>query len=297
MHRVACLRGALVIPASNRSWNMPYARVVRMLRELPITVVWCVPTNALLLAAAARIAGYDPARDFSSLRAFLVAGEALSEARRARIAALWGGKVVLQDYGSTETGSLAGECSHGRMHLWADRLYCEVIDTGTGRSALNGVGQLVITPLYRRAMPLIRYFIEDTVEIRADACGCGWKLPTVEVLGRSVTRALVQGKPLFPSELESAVYSLPIEYGVLFWRALYDTNRIEIEIEAEPAHGAAAAEALADQVQKRLSISSQVQAVAPGTIVPHERLTAQAGMLKPNYLFPADQGWPRDYLW
>jgi phenylacetate-CoA ligase len=297
MHRAARLRGALVVPASNRSWNMPYARVVRLLRELPITVVWCVPTNALLLAAAARLAGHDPARDFSSLRAFLLAGEALSEARRARIAALWGGKAVLQDYGSTETGSLAGECSQGRMHLWADRVYCEVIDPVTGQSARHGTGQLVITPLYRRAMPLIRYFIEDTVEIRADSCGCGWELPTVQVLGRSVTRILVQGNPLFPSELESAVYSLPIEHGVLFWRALYDPNKLEIEIEVEPAHGAAAALALTDQVQKRLGISSQVRAVAPGTIVPLSRLTAQAGMLKPSYLFPADEGWPRDYVW
>jgi phenylacetate-CoA ligase len=297
MHRAARLRGALVVPAGNRTWNMPYARVMRLLRDLPITVAWCVPTNALLIAAAARQAGHDPARDFATLRAFLVAGEALSRARRARIAELWGGKAVFEDYGSTETGSLAGECALGRMHFWADRLYGEVIDPGTGRSARYGKGQLVVTPLYRRAMPLIRYALEDTVELLPDGCTCDWKLPTIQVLGRSATHIVVQGKPLFPSELEEAVYTLPMEHGVLFWRARHDQRSLEIQMEAEPGHGARARETLARSVHERLGISARVEVVEPGTIVPLARLDSQAGMLKPSYLFPAESGWPREYLW
>jgi phenylacetate-CoA ligase len=297
MHRAARLRGALVVPAGNRTWNMPYARVVRLLRELPITVAWCVPTNALLIAAAARRAGHDPARDFPRLRAFLVAGEALSRARRARITEIWGGKAVFEDYGSTETGSLAGECARGRMHFWADRLYGEVMDPETGRSARYGTGQLVVTPLYRQAMPLIRYALEDTVEMSRDGCTCAWKLPTIQVLGRSATHVVVQGQPLFPSELEEAVYSLPLEHGVLFWRARHDPRSLEIQIEAEPAYRAGAAEALAHEVHRRLGISARVEAVDPGTIVPLERLDQQAPSLKPSYLFPSAAGWPREYLW
>jgi phenylacetate-CoA ligase len=297
MHRAARLRGALVVPAGNRTWNMPYARVVRLLHELPITVAWCVPTNALLIAAAARRAGHDPARDFPKLRAFLVAGEALSRARRTRISEIWGGKTVLEDYGSTETGSLAGECARGRMHFWADRLYAEVVDPETSRSARYGKGQLVVTPLYRQAMPLIRYALEDTVEMSLDGCACGWKLPTIQVLGRSATHVVVQGKPLFPSELEEAVYSLPLEHGVLFWRARHDPRSLEIQIEAEPGHRAGAAEALAHQVHQRLGISARVEAVDPGTIVPLERLEQHVPSLKPSYLFPAETGWPREYQW
>jgi phenylacetate-CoA ligase len=297
MHRAARLRGAVVVPASNRTWNMSHGRVARLLRDLPITVAWCVPTNALLIAAAARLAGHDPARDFPGLRAFLVAGEALSRARRARIAELWGGKAVFEDYGSTETGSLAGECGLGRMHFWADRVYGEVIDPATGRSARHGRGQLVVTPLYRRAMPLIRYALEDAVELVPDGCPCDWKLPTIRVLGRSATHVVVQGKPLFPSELEEAVYTLPMAHGVLFWRARHDPRSLEIQVEAEPGHGARACEALAHEVHERLGISARVEAVEPGTIVPLARLDSQAGALKPSYLFPAGSGWPREYLW
>ncbi|WP_428266992.1 phenylacetate--CoA ligase family protein [Haliangium sp.] len=297
MHRAARLRGALVVPAGNRTWNMPHARIVRMLRDLPISVVWSVPTNTLLVAAAARLLGYDPGSDFPTLRAFLVAGEALSEARRARISELWGGKAVLQDYGSTETGSLAGECSHGRMHLWADRLYCEVVDPVTGESARYGVGQLAITPLYRQAMPLVRYLLEDTVEVARTPCDCGWALPVVRVLGRSGTRIEVQGRPLFPSELEAAVYSLPMQYGVLFWRARHDPHSLEVEVEAEPSWARAAAAGLTDEIHHRLGISAKVRSVAPGTIVSQDHLREATITLKPSYLFPAHEGWPADYRW
>ncbi|MGH8918227.1 MAG: phenylacetate--CoA ligase family protein, partial [Actinomycetes bacterium] len=155
-HAAGRLAGATVVPGDNRSLAMPYSRVVRVLRDLGITITWSVPTECLIWAAAARAAGLDPRADFPTLRGLFVGGEPLTTARRRRISQLWGVPVV-EEYGSTETGSLAGECAAGRLHLWADRVIFEVYDPRTGRVTQDGRGQLVATTLYREAMPLIRY--------------------------------------------------------------------------------------------------------------------------------------------
>ena len=183
-HAGARRRGATVVPGDNRSVVMPYARVIRVLHDLGVTLTWSLPTETLIWAQAARAAGYEPARDFPALRALFVAGEPLSPARRRRIGEIWD-VPVLEEYGSTETGPLAGQCPADRLHLWADRAVFEVHDPRTGQTRPEGTGQLVVTMLGREAMPLLRYNLEDDVEVSYEACPCGWELPTVRVLGRS----------------------------------------------------------------------------------------------------------------
>ncbi len=297
MHRAAELREAVVVPADNRSWIMPHAKVARLMHDLPITVAWWIPTNSLVTAAAARQAGYAPERDFPSLRSLVVAGEFLSEVKRSYIERLWGGIDVYQDYGSTETGSIAGECSHKKLHIWADRLLCEVYDPATGQCSREGTGQLVITPLYRKAMPLLRYFLGDTVDISHEHCACGWHLPTIRVHGRTVNQFEVQGRTLFPVQLEEAVFSLPTDLGVLFWRARHGSYGLRIEIECEPHLQARAKQALADLVQQQLGVQADVAPVAPGTIVPLSTLAHQATPLKPKYVFADDEPWATEYPW
>src|SRR5262249_59276231 len=129
-------RGALAAPSP---------RGVGVLHDLGVSLPWSMPTEPLLWAAAARAAGLRPDRDFPALRALYVGGEPLSAARRARISEIWGVPIV-QEYGSTETGSLSGEGQHGRMHLWADRAIFEVYHPGTGALTPDGAGQLVVTP-------------------------------------------------------------------------------------------------------------------------------------------------------
>ena len=74
------------------------------------------------------------------------------------------------------------------MHLWADRAIFEVYDPATGQITAEGAGQLVVTPLFREAMPLLRYHLDDEVEVSYQDCRCGWALPVVRVLGRGRAR-------------------------------------------------------------------------------------------------------------
>ncbi|GHD19690.1 phenylacetate--CoA ligase [Streptomyces violarus] len=295
-HAAARLRGATVVPGDNRSLAMPYARVVGALRNLDVTLTWSMPTELLLWAASARALGHEPDRDFPALRALFVGGEPLSPARRARISRLWGVPVV-EEYGSTETGSLAGECPEGRLHLWADRVLFEVFDPRTGRFTREGAGQLVVTPLHRQAMPLLRYNLEDSVDISYDPCACGWVLPTVKVLGRAIYGHRVGTTLITQYELEDLVYRLPYEYGVLFWRAQTAGDRLRVEIEVAPEHATAAVAELTAALKRELSVESHVGCVPPGTLVPHDVLTKVPDVVKPRSLFGPDEDWNNAVLY
>ncbi|MBF9134462.1 phenylacetate--CoA ligase family protein [Plantactinospora sp. S1510] len=289
-------RGATVVPGDNRSLAMPFSRVIRVLHDLGVTLTWSMATETLLWAAAAKAAGHDPGRDFPALRALFVGGDPLSAAKRRRISEIWNVPVV-EEYGSTETGSLAGECSAGRLHLWADRAIFEVYDPGTGTVRPDGAGQLVVSPLYREAMPLVRYNLEDDVEVSHAPCPCGWHLPTVRVLGRSAFGYPVAGSTVTQHRLEELVFGLPAEYEVLFWRARADVADLRVEIEVPPRWAAGACAELTAAIRREYAVPCTVTAVPPGTLVPARALTAVHDVVKPRSLFGADEDWSKALLY
>jgi phenylacetate-CoA ligase len=294
-HAGARRSGATVVPADNRSVATPHARVLRLLHDLGVTLTWSLPTETLLWAAAARRAGLRPDRDFPHLRALVVAGEPLSDVRRARIAHIWGVPVV-EDYGSTETGGLAGQCPAGRLHLWADRVLFEVYDPQTGRIAMDGRGELVVTPLCVEAMPLLRYNVEDEVEVSYEPCGCGWRLPTVRVLGRSGGGYRVGSAEVTPLRLEELVFGLPPRYDVWFWRGRAEPNRLVVELEVAEEHRIGACARLTDAIRREWGVESLVMGVPPGHLVPVERLTRLPEMAKPRGLVGPGESWDNAIL-
>ncbi|BEL08447.1 phenylacetate--CoA ligase family protein [Actinoplanes sichuanensis] len=289
-HAAARYRGATVVPADNRSLAMPYAKVVRLLHDLEVTLTWSLATDTLLWAAAARLAGRAPDRDFPALRALFVGGDPLGPAKKKRIAEIWNAPVV-EEYGATETGSLAGECPSGRLHLWADRALFEVYDPDTGRCSPTGRGQLVVTPFQREAMPLLRYNLEDSVEVSDPDCGCGWGLPVVRVLGRSAWTVRDGAAELTQGDVEDLVFGLPAEYGVMFWRARAETDGLRIQIEVAAAHRAAAVRELGDAVDRAYGLPARIESLPPGGLVPERLLTTEPEVVKPRGLFHAGEDW------
>jgi phenylacetate-CoA ligase len=283
-HAAALAAGATVVPADNRSLATPYPKVLRLMHDLGVTLTWSLPTDTLLWAAAAEHAGLRPGRDFPSLRALMVAGEPLSPARRDRIAELWNAPVV-EEYGASETGGLAGECPHGTLHLWADRAIFEVYDPATGRASASGAGELVVTPLFREAMPLLRYHLGDRVQVTHRDCACGWALPTVRVLGRFAGLAQV--------DLEEVVFRLPAAYGVMFWRARPIDDGLHVQIEAAQRYGDAATRDLTAAIGAAFGLEARVEALPPGALVPSRVLTAVPEVMKPRGLFAAGEDWDR----
>ncbi|WP_433192814.1 phenylacetate--CoA ligase family protein [Nocardia sp. CA-107356] len=291
------LRGATVVPGDARSLALPLARIVRLLHTLDVSLTWCNPTEAMMIAAAARAAGLRPDRDFPALRAMFVAAEPMTATRKRRLSEIWGGVHIVEEYGSTETGTIAGECQHGRLHLWADRAIFEVYSPETGRLSSSGCGQLVVTPLYREAMPLLRYNLADDVEVSYDPCPCGWLLPTVRVYGRTAFGYPVDGQTVVQNQLEELVFGLPLDYEVNFWRAKAEPDALLLEFEAPSAVQRRAAAELGAAIEHTLGVRHVITPLPPGTLVPTEALTAQRDILKARYLFGPDESWDKALMY
>lgn len=107
------------------------------------------------------------------LRALMTSGETLVPPLRHRLAAAFGAP-VLDTYGSNEFKEIAWQCPAGEgYHVNMDSVAVEVVDAD-GRPVPTGApGELVVTSLINRAMPLIRYGTEDIGRRLAGRCACG----------------------------------------------------------------------------------------------------------------------------
>lgn len=112
------------------------------------------------------------------IRGVLLASEYVPPEDRALIGAIWDCRVD-EHYSMTETG-LAGAVGcrvPGGYHVWESDLYYEIIDPETLAPCRVGErGEIVVTTLTRRAMPLIRYRTGDHSRFLPGECPCGSRL-------------------------------------------------------------------------------------------------------------------------
>ena len=95
------------------------------------------------------------------------------------------GAEVFERYGSEETSIIASECpEHRGLHLAEEGLLVEVLNADGSPTAPGEEGEIVVTDLLDRALPLIRYRLGDA-GIRGEACSCGRGLSVLaRVYGR-----------------------------------------------------------------------------------------------------------------
>lgn len=108
------------------------------------------------------------------IRSTLLCWDAIPECVRQELKAAFGCQIFTH-WGMTETclGGAVDCASHCGMHLREPDLLAEIIDPQTAMPAKDGdEGELVITTLSRRAMPLIRYRTGDLARLRTGSCGC-----------------------------------------------------------------------------------------------------------------------------
>jgi phenylacetate-CoA ligase len=114
-------------------------------------------------------------------RAIVTTSEVLTPADRQLLAETFHCR-VFNEYGCGEVGGIAHECEHGSMHVTAENMVLEILDS-TGRAVPAGEpGEIVITELTNLCMPLIRYRMKDFGSISDRPCACGRSLPVLQGL-------------------------------------------------------------------------------------------------------------------
>jgi phenylacetate-CoA ligase len=138
-------------------------------------LLWGLPSALAQLASFIHAEFPDVSQPIS--RFAKVGGEPLFPFQRQAISRYLGARSI-DHYGCSEAGAIAGECPNGNLHVFSTNVLLEVFQ-GNEPARPGEFGDLVVTTMHNRAMPLIRYRIGDQGQIRVDPCSCGLPYPVL----------------------------------------------------------------------------------------------------------------------
>jgi phenylacetate-CoA ligase len=265
--------GASVIPISGGNTD----RQIMIMKDFGVTAICCTPSYFLHLIERAGELGVNMKE--LPLRIGVFGAEPWTEDMRERIEA--GSDIKAYDiYGLSEIvgPGVAMECIHqAGPHIFEDMFYPEIIDPKTLEPLPDGEeGELVLTTLCKRAMPMIRYRTRDITSLEPTRCVCGRTLRRMRRIGRrSDDMLIIRGVNLFPSQIEAALLkvegTLPHYQIIVDRRKGLDTLEVQVEVTADAFSDTVSA---MEQMQKRLAHSIEsvtglrpaVKLVAPRTL-------------------------------
>lgn len=176
--------------------------------------------------------------------------EILTDSGRRSVEESWGAPVT-NIYGATETGNLASECSRQRgMHLLDDLVIVENVDKDNRPVPPGEYGdKLLITVLFRKTQPLIRYELSDSVRFAREPCACGRSYPLIDDIQGRLWDVLYfdtpsGGKvPIHPRVLNRVLERYPAE-----WQVIQEASGLRVLISY--VHGAVDEADLADKLRQ-----------------------------------------------
>jgi len=271
--------GMTVVPVSSGNT----ARHHLLLQDFRPAAICGTPSFVLHVAQSLREQGGD-ARALG-LRYGMFGAEPWTEALRASLERALGCPAY-DIYGLSEIvgPGVAGECeARAGLHVCDDHFLPEVIDPATGAVREAGQeGELVLTTLTKRAMPMVRYRTGDVTTLLPEPCACGRTSARIaRIKGRSDDMLVIKGVNLYPSEVEAtllAVDDLEPHYVLIVDRS---GTLARLEVQVEPAAallarcgGFDAAHPALDEVRRRVTerlraaigLTVELTLVAPHTI-------------------------------
>ncbi len=229
--------GATVVPASGGNTD----RQIMLMRDFGVTAICCTPSYFTHMIERAAELGVD--MKSLPLRVGVFGAEPWSDAMRTHIERA-SGITAYDIYGLSEIvgPGVAAEChEQNGLHIFEDHFYPEIIDPETGEVLPDGAeGELVLTTLSKKAMPMIRYRTRDITALMPETCACGRTIRRIRRIGRrSDDMFIIRGVNVFPSQVEAAL--LTVEGTVPHYRIVLtrekglDQMGVEVEVSAEVA--------------------------------------------------------------
>ena len=197
----------------------------------------------------------------------ILASEVLTAEMRATIEKAFG-KVLFNEYAATETGSIAGECTwHTGLHLLEDHLYIEMVDEQNQPVPEGHFGdKMLVTVLFNKTQPLIRYELSDSVMLSNQGCPCGRPSRLIaSIQGRkedflyfkSVSGASIAIHPL---KIQKLLEMVP----VTAWQVVLEGNLLTIFLAGMESHYNA------DALKASFEAFARLQGLAALTVVVKE---------------------------
>ncbi|MEM6910043.1 MAG: phenylacetate--CoA ligase family protein [Verrucomicrobiota bacterium] len=270
-YEAALERGNLCLPGGGLSGR---SRLDLMART-GATTLCCTPTYALRLG--------EEAVDYPglSVECVIVAGEAGGSLPliRDQISERWGGAAVFDHHGMTEVGPVTYQDAGHPHHLCLieSAYFAEVIDPKDEMPVEEGaVGELVLTPLRRVGMPLLRYRTGDLVRLRREEIeGSQRMIFDGGILGRRDDMEVIRGVNVYPGAVEEIVRSFPevVEYQVEI-RTVREMREMFLEVELRTESPDLVARRLGEDIRDILGLRAHVK-VAPAESLPRYEFKAK----------------------
>jgi phenylacetate-CoA ligase len=227
--------GMTVVPASSGNT----ARHHLLLQDFHPAAICGTPSFVLHIAESLREQGGDPTA--LGLRYGMYGAEPWTEGLRGALERALGCPAY-DIYGLSEIvgPGVAGECeARAGLHVCDDHFLPEIIDPATGAVLPPGQeGELVLTTLTKRAIPMIRYRTGDITTLDPEPCACGRTSARIaRIKGRSDDMLVIKGVNLHPSEVEAtllAVGDLEPHYVLIVDRT-ETLARVEVQVEPAPS--------------------------------------------------------------
>ncbi|MFJ5976421.1 phenylacetate--CoA ligase family protein [Pseudarthrobacter oxydans] len=113
-------------------------------------------------------------------QAVMSAAEVLTPVAAEELEKAWGSAPV-DVYAATETAGIASPCVYRNSHLYEDLLIVEPVDQGGNPVPPGETGaKVLVTVLFSRTLPLIRYEMSDNVRLGGRGCPCGRSFTLLE---------------------------------------------------------------------------------------------------------------------
>jgi phenylacetate-CoA ligase len=230
-----------------------YAAELR--RTRPLLVVG-YPSSLARLSELALQAGCEIPRP----KMVMTTAEKLSDRQRSAIQLAFGVPVTDQ-YGCTEMTHFVAQCPLGSYHIHPEHGLVEILREDGSPCSPGEVGQVVVTGLVNRAMPLLRYQIGDTATLSDDMCNCGSTFPVLgpiagrsdDVLHFASGRAVGRFDPVFKGFAE--VLEAQIEQT--------SPTSLIVRMVPSPGYGAEVGQKIVWEIRKRVGddVSIQIELV------------------------------------
>ena len=165
-------------------------------------------------------------------QAVMCSSEVLTTETRSRLQRAFG-REPFNVYAATETAAVASECEEHRLHFFEDLVIAEVVDDRNRPVPPGTVGaKVLVTVLFSRTQPLIRYELSDTISSTEGACPCGRTFGLVgSIEGRIEDVITLPGRGGGTVSIHPNVFHLVLEpLPVVAWQVEQKSARLVVRL-------------------------------------------------------------------
>lgn len=221
---VAASLNTRLIPALRLDVTAPMGGTVAALNSFQPTVLVGY-ASALKPLAAEQLAG----RLRIAPEGVMSASEVLTRQAASEMREAWGTD-PFDVYAATETAGIASPCTHRNRHVYEDLVLVEPVDQSGNPVEPGTTGaRVLVTVLFSRTLPLIRYEMSDSIRLGGRGCPCGRSFRLLEdVAGRVEDVLVLPGKKGNVSVHPDVFHHVLDEVGTSGWQVIQEAGRLRV---------------------------------------------------------------------